>query len=271
MDPLTSEQTTTFTALHAIDLEQERITRIKRNVLLPLMQNPMLFSHYADNVVQEQNQLLLNKPIQSAQGLGQVIRQLIEKLNQSKKHLQQKKYNVLQRWFGIDLEQQAGSVQFFNDLNHLIDKASRLSHKVAGEVYQSQKQMQHLHRLRTEMAHYVIAAEQFETECQAFAQQQDISMFKQRLNKKINTLMTSQTATDMAMLQIELSQNVAMTILDRFNEAKNVLIPTWQQHVLSLQSGQDPQELQQLNDARHRLIVTLDNALHSSVINNESK
>ncbi len=261
-----NQNTPQFTALHQLTLEQERITRLKINVLVPMMQNPTLLTHYADNVIQEQKQLLLSQPIQSGQELSHIIQTIIEKLNQSKKYLKPNKtYNAIQRWFGIDLEQQAGSIHFLNELQSLIDKATLLSHRIATEIYHSQKQMQDLQQLRNEMAHYVVAAEQFLTECDGFAEQpMSLDSFKQRLDKKINTLMTSQSATDMAMLQMILSQNVAMTILDRFNEAKNLLIPAWQQHVFNVQSGQTPQQLQQLNDARERLISTLDKAVKSS-------
>jgi hypothetical protein len=254
-----------FIALHDINLDQEMLLKIKRNVLVPFMRNPTLLTHYADHIVQEQNQLLLSQSIQSSQQLSQVIRQLINQLNQSKKYFGQKKYNFIQRWFGIDLEQQAGSVNFLNDLNQLVEVATRLSHQVATEIYQSQKQMQQLEQLRVDMAHYVVAAEQFVQECHAFADNKmSLDPFKDRLHKKINTLMTSQSATDMAMLQQNLSRNTAMTILDRFNEAKNILIPAWQQHVLQLQTVQNPQELQQLNAARERLIQTLDHAVKTA-------
>lgn len=254
-----------FIALHDIELDHETLMKIKRNVLVPFMHNPTLLTHYADHIVQAQNQLLLSQSIQSSEQLSQGIRQLIERLNQSKKYLGQKKYNFLQRWFGIDLEQQASSLRFLEDINQLIDSATRLSHQVATEIYQSQKQMKELEQLRVEMAHYIVAAEQFVQECPVFANNQmSLHSFLGRLNKKINTLMTSQSATDMAMLQRILSQNIAMTILDRFNEAKNILIPVWQQHVFQLQTAQNPQELQQLNEARERLIQTLDHAVKTS-------
>lgn len=253
-----------FTALHDIALDQSRLMQIKRDELVPLLQQPTHLTHYADQLVQQQNQLLLSRPIQSSQDLSQIISRMIEQLNQSGKYLGQKKYNVVQRWFGIDLERQADSVNYLNDLNRVIEDATRLSNRVATEIYQSQKLMQSLHDLRNDMAHYVIAAEQFIAESNHFAQQGQFDYIQERLQKKINTLMTSQSATDMAMLQIQLSQNVAMTLLDRFNEAKNVLIPAWQQHVLNLQTADTPQELQRLNDARDRLIQTLDRAIKTA-------
>lgn len=76
--------------------------------------------------------------------------------------------------------------------------------------------------------------------------------------------MTSQSATDMAMLQRILNQNIAMTVLDRFNEAKNLLIPAWQQHIMSVQAGHTPEQLAQLDKAREQLISTLDKAVKSS-------
>lgn len=260
-----SQNPAQFTALHQLTLEPEKITRLKINVLVPMMQNPTLLTHFADNIVQAQNELLLTQTIPSATTLSQVIAQLIEKLNQSKKYLKTKKYNVIQRWFGIDLEQQAGAIHFMRELQAMIDHATALSHRVSAEIYTAQKQMQDLQQLRTEMAHYVVAAEQFLQECDTLHDKpMSQDSFKQRLGKKVNTLMTSQSATDMAMLQRILNQNIAMTVLDRFNEAKNLLIPAWQQHIMSVQAGHTPEQLAQLDKAREQLISTLDKAVKSS-------
>ncbi|KAF7275646.1 hypothetical protein GWI33_011465 [Rhynchophorus ferrugineus] len=251
-------------ALHDIVLNQSRLTQIKRDELAPLLKQPNALTQYADTLIQQQNQQLLSNTITSAQALSQVIHRIIVQLNQSKKYLGQKKYNFIQRWLGIDLEQQVGSLQYLNELNALIDEAALLGHRVATEIHQSQENLQSLHDLRTEMAHYVVAAEQFLLEIDQFAKQQYLDDFKPRIQKKINTLMTSQTATDLAMLQMQLSQNVAMTILDRFNDFFFFFFPAWQQHVFNLQSVQTPQELQRLNEARERLIQTLDHAIKSA-------
>lgn len=254
-----------LTALHDIPRNEETLLKIKRNVLVPFVQNPTLLTHYADHIVQAQNQLLSSATVQSSQPLAQVISQIIMQLDQSKKYFQPKKYNFIQRWFGLDLEQQADSIKFLNDLNQTLDHATHLSHRVATEIYQSRKQMENLDLLRSDMAHYVVAAEQFMQESEAFVEQKHVlDNFRQRLQKKINTLMTAQSATDLAMLQRDLNQHIAMTILDRFNEAKNILIPVWQQHMLNVQSANTPQELQKLNDARQHLINTLDKAVQSS-------
>lgn len=259
-----NQQAQNFPALHDIELELTRLMQIKREQLTPLLQQPTLLTHYADVVIQQQNQLLLTKSILTSPQLSQLIREMIQHLNQSSRYLKPKKFNVLQKWLGIDLEQQASSVGYVNQLNSLVQQAARLSERVAVEVYQSQKNLQALHDLRIEMAHHVVAAEQFLQEARQFSHVQHLQMIEDRLNKKINMLMTSQSATDLAMLQIQLSQNVAMTILDRFNEAKNVLIPSWQQHVLQLRQADSPVELQKLNDARDRLIDTLDGAVRSN-------
>lgn len=257
-------QALTFPALHEIDLDTRQLLHIQREELTPLLQQPALLTRYADHLVQQQNQLLMVKSLQTAPQLSQIISQMINHLNQSGRYLKPKKFNILQKWLGIDLEQQAGSVSYLNDLNTLVQDAARLSERVSVEIYQSQKNMQSLHDLRFDMAHYVVAAEQFLQEVDHFATSSTLDHIKDRLHKKINTLMTSQSTTDMAMLQVQLSQNVAMTILDRFNEAKNVLIPAWQQHVLQVQQAQSPLELKRLNEARDRLIQTLDRAVQSN-------
>lgn len=261
---MATAQSLTFPALHDIETNIGRLVAIKRQYLTPVLEQPTLLTNYADDLVQKQNQLILSKSIQTSQELSQLIGRMISHLNESNRYLKPKKFNFLQKWLGIDLEQQAGSVSYLNDLNSLVKEADRLSQRVAAEIYQSQKNMQTLHGLRVEMAHYVVAAEEFLQDVYLFASAQQIENIKERLHKKINTLMTSQSATDMATLQIQLSQNIAMTILDRFNEAKNVLIPSWQQHVLQAQQAQTPQDLQRLNEARDRLINTLDRAIKTN-------
>ena len=258
-------QPLTFPALHDIETNMGRLVAIKRQFLTPVLSQPALLTQYADDLVQKQNQTILSKSLQTSQQLSQLISKIIAHLNASSRYLKpNKKYNFLQKWLGIDLEQQAGSVGYLNELNRLVKEADHLSQRVATEIYQTQKNMQTLHELRVEMAHYVVAAEEFLQDVYLFASADQIENIKERLHKKVNTLMTSQSATDMAMLQIQLSQNIAMTILDRFNEAKNILIPAWQQHVLQAQQAKTPQDLQRLNEARDRLIQTLDHAIKTN-------
>lgn len=249
-------------ALESIELDRERVTRIKRNVLVAMLDNPTLLTSYAGNVVEEQNQSLAYSAIVSGAQLSEIIHELIKLLEQSEQYFKPKKYNFLQRWMGVDIEQQANGLQSLQYVERLTQNASTLSQRISAEIYQSQQQMQKLQQLRADMAHYVKAAEEFVRECDDFAgAHTPLNNFKDRLEKKINTLLTSQTATDLAMLQIRLSQNNAMTLLDRFNEAKNVLIPAWRQHVVSIQNAQTPMQLEQLNAARNRLVNTLNTAI----------
>lgn len=263
------DQVNGFVALHDMPLDLSRLTEIKRNVLVPFMQQPSLLTHYADHIIQQQNQLLLSKSVESSQALADLIRQIIEQLDQSKKYLNGKKFNAFQRWFGLDVEQQAGALHCLNTLAHLLDQATVLSTQVGNEIYHSQQMIGSLYQYRTEMAHFVVAAEQFLNECEHIPKRHtnhhhNLDGFKARLQQKINTLITSQSASDLTILQLNLTQNVAMTILDRFSEAKSVLIPAWQQHILSLQASDHPKELERLNAARERLIRTLDHAIRSS-------
>ena len=265
---MTQSQDLTFPALHDIELNIGKLVSIKRYQLIPVLEQPAALTHYADDLVQKQNQLVLTHSIEKSKELSQLIEKIISLLNQSNRYLKPRKFNALQRWLGIDLEQEAGSLGYLKQLQKMLEEAGRLSQRLATEIYQSQKNMQVLHEYRVEMAHYVVAAEQFLNEAHQFAQAQQLENIKERLHKKINTLMTSQSATDLAMLQIQLNQNIAMTILDRFNEAKNVLIPAWQQHVMHVQHGNTPEDLQKLNDARDRLIQTLDRAVKSNPTSN---
>ncbi|KAA8735342.1 tellurium resistance protein [Acinetobacter qingfengensis] len=259
-----------FTPIHDMELDQQRIDQIKVKVLVPMLKSPNLLSYYADHIVQQQNHVLIQKTSSHTTDLSQSIQHLIEHLNQSQKSLTPRYFNRFQRWLGQHLEYRGQQYQYIEQLIAQINQAANFSRLVASEMAVSQQYMQELQILRQELAYYVIAAQQFVQESPQFnAQSMQFEHFLQRLQQKINTLMTSQSATDMAMLQMQLQQQVAMTLLDRFTEARQILIPAWQQHVLSIQYQQTPQQLQQLNDARHALIRRLHQALENNQISGD--
>lgn len=256
-----------FQALHEIALDGNKLARIKQNVLLPFLQEPALLGHYAAHIVQEQNQLLTAQGLATVQGLSDTIAQLIARLNASDHYLAKKRYNRLQRWLGIELEQQASAAAYLNQFNDALEQASQLSHQVAAEVYQSAQKFNALMQLRLEMAHFIMAAQQFLHEMPTVSVRHPTwqnDAFRQRLQKKIDTLWTAQTATDMAMLQIQLSQQVALSILDRFSEAKNVLIPAWRQYILGVKAIDHSQQLEKINLARANLLQMLEHARQHS-------
>ncbi|MCJ8147271.1 hypothetical protein MKI79_10270 [Acinetobacter sp. A3.8] len=238
--------------------EQSAIIAIQRDILTPILNDPSKLSHYADPIIQEQQRLLAQANIAHSAELGRLIQNIIKQLNQSKKIFSAKKYHFLHRWFGVDLEHQAGSINFLKSLEKSIEQATVLSQCVYGEIMQSQQNFQALENKQVEMSQYIEAGEQFLQQAQQFASSAQYESFSIRLDKKINMLMTSQHATDLAMAQIQLNQNVALTILDRFNEAKNVLIPLWYQQIRASYAGQSPAELEKLNRLREQLIRTLD-------------
>lgn len=238
--------------------EQSAIIAIQRDILTPILNDPSKLSHYADPIIQEQQRLLSQANIAHSAELGRLIQNIIKQLNQSKKIFSAKKYHFLHRWFGVDLEHQAGSINFLKSLEKSIEQATVLSQCVYGEIMQSQQNFYALESKRAEMSQHIQAAEQFLQQSKQFASSEQYESFSVRLDKKINMLMTSQHATDLAMAQIQLNQNVAMSILDRFNEAKNVLIPLWYQQIRASHAGQSPAELEKLNRLREQLIRTLD-------------
>ena len=259
---MTTASPRSLPAIHQLPVQQRRIERLKVEFLLPMLAQANLLSCYADPVLQAQNQLLLQHGILHNLPLSQSIAALIEGLNQSEKYLAPRRFNRLQRWLGSHLEHQSLQFDYVQGLSNSLQQASELSHLVADEINQSQQHIQSMHSLRLDMAHFIIAAEQFLQESPEFAKPSaQFEQFSMRLAQKINTLLSAQTATDLAILQLELNQNTAMSLLDRFNEAKQLLIPAWQQHVLSLQQQQTPLQLQRLNVARQALIERLSAAI----------
>lgn len=247
--------------VHSVDefkQDQSAIIAIQRDILTPLLHQPSNLSHYGDAIIQDQQRFLAQANIAHSAELGRLIQNIIAQLNQSKKLFSAKKYHFLHRWFGVDLEHQAGSINFLKSLEKSIEQATILSQCVYGEIMQSQHNFKALEAKREDMSQHIQAAEQFLQQSKRFASSAQYESFSVRLDKKINMLMTSQHATDLAMAQIQLNQNVALTILDRFNEAKNVLIPLWYQQIRSSHAGQSPAELEKLNRLREQLIRTLD-------------
>lgn len=247
--------------VHSVDefkQDQSAIIAIQRDILTPLLHQPSNLSHYGDAIIQDQQRFIAQANIAHSAELGRLIQNIIAQLNQSKKLFSAKKYHFIHRWFGVDLEHQAGSINFLKSLEKSIEQATILSQCVYGEIMQSQHNFKALEAKREDMSQHIQAAEQFLQQSKRFASSAQYESFSVRLDKKINMLMTSQHATDLAMAQIQLNQNVALTILDRFNEAKNVLIPLWYQQIRSSHAGQSPAELEKLNRLREQLIRTLD-------------
>jgi regulatory protein YycI of two-component signal transduction system YycFG len=126
--------------------------------------------------------------------------------------------------------------------------------------------------LREQMARYIRAAQEFLIEYLAFLQQQHpLDQFSQRLSKKINTLETLQSSNDIAMQQMYLSQQLAFSLLDRFKEAQQVLLPAWQYHIQHSQNQTTPQEQRALDASRNSLINSLKHALEKSSQSSHSR
>ena len=70
-----------------------------------------------------------------------------------------------------------------------------------------------------------------------------------------------QSSNDIAITQMQLSQQLSFTLLDRFKEAEQVLIPAWQYHVKQSSESDSTNELQKLDNSREKLILTLKKSL----------
>ncbi|MCH7337710.1 tellurium resistance protein [Acinetobacter sp. NIPH 2699] len=250
-----------LTPLSQIESNQEHILAIKRNDLLPLFNDPHRLNHYADHLVQAQSVLLNGVDPKLNQQLSEVINQIIQQLSRSKKYLGGRKFNALQKWLGIDIEYDAGQVKYVKDLDQLIQQANHLSQRLQIEIQKSQSRLQQALGLREQMAAYIVAAQQFLSEYPEFSKQQTLDHFVERLSKKINTLQTLQTSNDIAMKQMQLSQHLSFSLLDRFKEAQQVLIPAWQYHLKQSRESNSAVVLEQLDKSRENLIQNLKKSL----------
>lgn len=250
-----------LTPLSQLELNQEHILAIKRNDLVPLLSDPHRLNHYADRLVQAQSVLLDGVDPKLNQQLSEIISQIIQQLSLSKKHLGTRKFNALQKWLGIDIEYDAGQVKYIKDLDRLINEANHLSQRLQIEIQKSQSRLQQALGLREQMAMHIVAAEQFLQEYPQFSQQKVLDHFVERLSKKIHTLHTLQASNDIAMKQMQLTQHLSFSLLDRFNEAQQVLIPAWQYHLKQSRDSDSNTTLEQLDESREALIQKLKKSL----------
>ncbi len=181
-----------------IDQSQSAIIAIQRDILTPILNDPSKLSHYGDAIIQDQQRLLAHANIAHSAELGRLIQNIIKQLHQSKKLFSAKKYHFLHRWFGVDLEHQADSINFLKNLEKSIEQATILSQCVYGEIMQSQQNFKALEAKREDMSQHIQGAEQFLQQAKQFTSSGQYEPFAMRLDKKINMLMTSQHATDLA-------------------------------------------------------------------------
>ena len=250
-----------LTPLSQLDINQEHILAIKRNDLVPLLNDPHRLNHYADHLVQAQSVLLNGVDPKLNQQLSEVIHQIIQQLSRSNKYLSQRKFNVLQKWLGIDIEYDAGQIKYLKNFDRLIDEANYLSQKLQIEIQKSQSRLQQVVGLREQLAEYIRAAEEFLQEYPQFSKHQTLDHFVERLSKKINTLQTLQTSNDIALKQMQLSQHLSFSLLDRFKEAQQVLIPAWRYHLEQSRESNSTKTLEQLDKSREHLIQNLKKSL----------
>lgn len=251
--------------LKDIAVDRAEVLSIKRNDLVPLLTDQYRLNHYADQLIQAQSVLLDGVDPKLTQQLSQTIEQLIQALADSKKYLKTRKFNALQKWLGIDLEYGSGQVEYYKNLDQLLDRANHLSQKLQLEIQKSQARFNQLQGLREQMARYIVAAEEFLIEYPQFVRNQHpLDNFADRLSKKVNTLQTLQASNDIAITQMQLSQQLSFTLLDRFKEAQQVLIPAWQYHVKQSHQTNSTSSLEKLDNSRENLIKTLKKSLENS-------
>ena len=248
--------------LAEIEIEQNAVLQLKRQALLEILNDQYKLNHYADPVVQAQAVLLNGIDPQLTQQLSQSIEALIQNLASAKKYLKPRKFNALQKWLGIDLDYGSGQVEYYKNLDRLLDQTNHLSQKLQIELQKSQSRFQQLQGLRKTMAQHIVAAEEFLIEYPSFGSQQfAMQHFSERLAKKIHSLRTLQSSNDIAIQQMLLSQQLSLSLLDRFKEAQQVLIPAWQYHVKQSLQQHNARDVEQLNQSREKLIRSLKHSL----------
>lgn len=256
------QQFMTLIPLEQIELDPKRLITIQRHDLLPLLEQPIALNQYAENLVQSQAVLLNAIDPQLNQQLSQSITEIIQHLSTSKKALKTKKFNALQKWLGIDLEFDTGQVRYLKSLDRLIDQANHLSQRLYLEIQKSQSRYLQVMGLREQMAHYIVAAEQFLMDYPNFVKNQHpLDHFTERLSNKIQSLKTLQSSHDIAMMQMQLSQQLSMGLIDRFKEAQQVLLPAWQYHLQQSRAQKNSTSLVELDRSRDQLIQNLKQTL----------
>lgn len=256
------KQFTELVPLEQIEVSREDLLSIKRNDLVPLLDDQVRLNHYADQLIQAQSVLLNGVDPQLTQQLSQVISHIIEQLNQSKKTLKQRKFNALQKWLGLDLEFDAGQIKYLKDLDRSIYEANRLSQKIQIEIQKSESRFQQASGLREQMAKYIVAAQEFLHEYPSFVKNRHpLDNFADRLSKKINTLQTLQASNDIALAQMQLTQQLSLSLMDRFKEAQQVLIPAWQYHLKQSSENKSIHAMNELDQSREKLIQSLQKSL----------
>lgn len=253
-----------LTPIEQIPCSSDELLSIKRNDLIPLLDNQTRMNMYADQLIQAQSVLLNSIDPNLTQKLSLVISKIIEQLSASKKKLNQRKFNTLQKWLGLDLEFSAGQVKYLQDLESLIDEAKRLSQRLQIEIQKSESRFQQASGLREQMAKYIRAAQEFLHEYPDFVQNRHpLDNFSDRLSKKIHTLQTLQSSNDIALAQMQLTQQLSLSLLDRFNEAQQVLIPAWQYHVKQSSAQNSFATTEDLDKSRDKLIQSLKKSLEN--------
>lgn len=258
-------QVTELIPLSEIEVNRQDVLAIQRNELVPIFNNAALLHHYAEQLVQAQAVLLQGVDPLLTQQFRQSIEALIQALSQSNKYLKKRKFNALQKWLGIDIEHSSGQIDYYKNLDVLLDRSQHLSQKLRLEIQKSQSRVQQLLGLRLRMANYVVAAQEFMHEYPKMLRaQHPLDQFSERLSQKIHSLQTVQASNDIALQQMQLSQQLSLGLLDRFTEAQQVLIPAWQYHVKQSQQTDSTTELLKLDNSREKLIKTLRKSLEKS-------
>lgn len=258
-------QSSMLQPLNDLLLDRNKILSIQRDELVNILDDHYRLNQLAESNIQQQARLLNGVEPQLIQQFRQTIEDVIQALAYSKKILKPKKYNALQKWFGMDLERKSLQLAYYQDLDQLLAQADQLSLKLQYEIQQAELRFAQVSILRLEMAHYIVAAQEFLKDYPQF-QRSGYEHFIERLSQKINSLQTLQAHNDIAIAQMQVTQQLSFSLLDRYQDAQQVLIPAWRYHVAQSQQSMagKGKSMEQLDQSRDRLIQSLQKSLEKS-------
>ena len=127
-------QVTELIPLSETEVNRQDVLAIQRNELVPIFDNPALLVNYAEQIVQAQAVLLQGVDPLLTQQFRQSIEELIQALTQSNKYLKKRRFNALQKWLGIDIEHGSGQIDYYKNLDMLLDRCQHLSQKLRLEI-----------------------------------------------------------------------------------------------------------------------------------------
>ncbi|MCW7541256.1 protein KlaA [Aquabacterium sp. A7-Y] len=148
----------------------------------------------------------------------------------------------LKRMFALDDEVRAGYEAAGRRLEPLLQEAERAADRVRGTVRILEQAVASTEaRLRSVQAHHLAAVDYLSEHPEAGvpgAGAFEYDRPRDRLQRRLLHLKTLEATLALSLPQLQLARAQAIEQLDRFGQFSSVLLPVWQQHVVSLMAAQ---------------------------------